>query len=1003
MTKLYKTPTMKTILLGLLLFTGIVKAQIVNIPDANFKAKLISSNFDNNGDGEIQVSEVQSATYLDVSQSNISDMTGIEEFINITYLTCFGNQITTLNLSNLTNLQTLYCNYNQLTTLNISGLTNIQTLNCNSNNLTSLDVSNMTNLNYLSCNTNQISSLNVSGLTSLTYLDCFLNQISLIDVISSVNLTDLNCSYNQITSLNISSLNNLVNLNCAGNQLTSLNINTLTTLQKLICNNNYLTSFDTTNLTNLKELDCSYNQLSAITISGLVNLEILRCGFNSISTLNLSGINNLKHLDIEHCQITTINLTNLTNLEIFNAYNNPITSLDLNNLINLKSLSCSGNQLTSLNINSLINLESLVCSFSSITSLNTSNSPNLKALICVQNQLTSLNLSNNNNLEYLDCSINQLTSLDVTNLTLLKTLRYGNNYLPNVDFSGLTQLDHLALDATGRTSLDVSNQPVLRILYCNSNLFPVIDVSMSSQLRELVCGGQNLSQILMKNGSIETYFNIIVPSPNLQFVCGDEGDLTQIQTAIAGSGSPAVATSYCTFVPGGTYNTITGKSRFDITNNGCDANDPNAINLRIKINDGSNNESSLVNLTGDYIFYTGAGNFTIIPELEIPTYFNVSPSTAIVNFPTVTNLNQLQDFCLVANGVHPDVEIVIAPDGVARPGFDSNYKIVFKNKGNQTLSGTVNLQFDDAKIDFVSALPAVNSQILNSLIWNYSNLKPFESRSILLTLNINSPVEIPAVNNGDILNFSATVIPIAGDELPIDNSFNFIQIVVGSYDPNDITCLEGETVAPSEIGNYLHYVARFENLGTFYAENVVVRMEIDPTKYDIATLQLLNTSHPSYTRIKGNIVEFIFEDINLAEAAGNPPVGGHGDVLFKIKTKDNLVTNDTVLQRAGIYFDYNFPVITNDAETTFAALNNPNFELDNSVKVYPNPSKGNVNINCNFNIKSIELYDVQGRILETNLVNDVSKTIDISTKQNGIYFIKITTDKGIKVEKLIKE
>jgi hypothetical protein len=215
--------------------------------------------------------------------------------------------------------------------------------------------------------------------------------------------------------------------------------------------------------------------------------------------------------------------------------------------------------------------------------------------------------------------------------------------------------------------------------------------------------------------------------------------------------------------------------------------------------------------------------------------------------------------------------------------------------------------------------------------------------------------------------------------------------------------LEGDVVSPTEIGNYLHYVTRFENLGTFYAENVVVRMEIDPTKYDISTLQLLNTSHPSYTRINGNTVEFIFEDINLAAAAGNPPVGGHGDVLFKIKTKDNLVTNDTVLQRAGIYFDYNFPVITNDAETTFAALNNPNFELDNSVKVYPNPSKGNVNINCNFNIKSIALYDVQGRILETNLVNDVSKTIDISTKQNGIYFIKITTDKGIKVEKLIKE
>ncbi len=994
---------MKNMLLFFLLFTGMVNAQIVTIPDANFKAKLISSNFDNNGDGEIQVSEVQNATYLDISQSNITDTSGIEAFTSLTSLICFGNHITALNVSNSPNLQTLYCNENQLATLDISGLTNIQTLNCNNNNLNSLDVSSMISMTYLSCNRNQITSLNVSGLTNLTYLDCSTNQISSIDVISSVNLTELNCSYNQLNSLDITGLNNLVKFNCSGNQLTSLNVNASTTLQKLFCSNNYLTSLDTTALTNLTELDCSYNQLSSITISGSVNLEILRCGFNNISTLSLTGINNLKHLDFEHCLITTINLTNLTSLEILNAYNNQLTSLNVNNLINLKNLSCSGNSLTSLNINSLINLESLVCSFSGVTTLNTASAPNLKVLICVQNQLTSLNLSNNNNLEYLDCSINQLTSLDVTNLTLLKTLRYGNNYLPNVDFSGLTQLDHLALDTTGRTSLDISNQPLLRILYCNSNLIPVIDVSMSSQLKELVCGGSNLSQILMKNGSIETYFNIIVYSPNLQFVCGDEGDLTQIQTAIAGSGSPAVATSYCSFVPGGSYNTITGKSRFDITNNGCDTNDANAFNLRIKINDGTTDESSLVNLFGDYAFYTGAGSFTLTPELEIPAYFIISPATALVNFPTVANLSQLQDFCLTANGVHPDVEVVIAPDGVARPGFDSKYKIVFKNKGNQTLSGTVNLLFDDSKIDYVSSTPNVDATVNNSLSWNYINLKPFESRKIDLVLNINSPTETPAVNNGDILTYTTSITPVVNDDLPMDNQFIYNQTVVNSFDPNDLTCLEGETVSPSEIGNYLHYVARFENTGTYQSENVVVKVLVDTNKYDINSLQLLNTSHPSYTRISGNTVEFIMQNINLAAATGTPPVGGHGDVLFKIRTKNDLVTNDTVLQKAGIYFDYNAPVVTNDAETTFTELSNPVFEFDNSVKVYPNPTHSTIHINSDFNIQSIELYDIQGRILATSLENSNDTLFDISGKQNGVYFLKINTENGSKVEKIVKE
>ena len=907
-------------------------------------------------------------------------------------------------MSNSQNLQTLYCNYNQITDLNLSGLTNLQTLNCDRNAITSLDVSNMINLTYLSCNANQITSLNVSGLTSLTYLDCFLNQISLLDINSSTNLTDLNCSYNQITSINITNLTSLLNLNCSGNQLTSLIVNTLTTIQKLLCNNNYLTSLDTTNLTNLNELDCSYNQLNSINILGSVNLETLRCGFNSISTLDLTGINGLKHLDYENCQITTINLTNLTSLEILNAYNNPLTIINTNNLINLKNLSCSGNQLTSLNINSLINLESLVCSFTSITTLNTSNSPNLKSLICTQNQLTSLNLSNNNNLEYLNCSINQLTALDVTNLTQLQVLICGNNAIPNVNFSGLTLLYQLWVDSTGRTSLDVSNQPLLRSLFCNSNPIPVLDFSNLSQLNEVFCGGSNLTQVYMKNGVNESYFGMTL-SPNLQFVCGDEGDLVDIQNGIAASGSQtAIATSYCTFTPGGNYNTITGSVAFDANNNGCDINDSRQPNIKFNINDGTAQGATFTNTLGNYSFYTQAGNFDVTPNVENPTWFDFSPPSANFTFPDNNNNISTQNFCIEAIGIHNDIEIVLVPIDLARPGFNATYKIVFKNKGNQMHSGTVTLNFDDARIDFVNSVPAFDVAILNTRKWNFTNLMPFENRSVFVTLNVNSPTETPAVNNGDILNFSTTITPLLGDELPNDNQFTFNQIVVGSYDPNDITCLEGDTVAPSGIGEYLHYSINFENLGTFYAENVVVRCEIDPLQYDINTLQVMNTSHPSYTRITGNTVEFVFENILLAEAAGNPPVGGHGDVLFKIKTKNNLVTNDTVLQKAGIYFDYNFPVVTNDAETTFATLNNPSFEQDNTIKIYPNPTKGTINITSNFNIQTIELYDIQGRVLETHLEESATATtIDISNKSKGIYFLKIKSDNGIKVEKIVKE
>ena len=52
------------------------------------------------------------------------------------------------------------------------------------------------------------------------------------------------------------------------------------------------------------------------------------------------------------------------------------------------------------------------------------------------------------------------------------------------------------------------------------------------------------------------------------------------------------------------------------------------------------------------------------------------------------------------------------------------------------------------------------------------------------------------------------------DEIPIDNIFNLTQTVVNSYDPNDKTCLQGKTVSSEVIGEYVHYLIRFENTGS---------------------------------------------------------------------------------------------------------------------------------------------------------------------------------------------
>lgn len=994
---------MRTITLLLLLFAGMANAQIVTIPDANFKAKLIAINTDINGDGEIQVSEAEVATYLDVSDAEITDMTGIAAFTNLTTLICFGNQITSLDVSNSPMLEKLYCNYNQLAVLNISGLNNLQEIGCNNNQLTSLDVGGFSNLTTLDCSMNTITSLNVLGATALNDLKCATNQLTALDLTGITNLVNLDCSNNLLTSLDVNALTNLTDLNCSINQIGALTVNNLTFLEHLNCYQNQLTTIDVSALTGLISLDLGYNQLTAINLAGLTALEDLRFTYNDITSINLSGLTNLKILDVSQNEITTLSLTGLNNLTMLQCWNNLLTSLDVSALTNLVNLSCGGNNLTTLDVSTLTNLESLSAPFAGLTSIDVSMLPNLKGLNLMQNSLTTLDLSNNNGLEFLNCSINQLTALDVTNMTGLRSLIYGNNVLPNVNYSNLTQLYELYLDSTQSTSVNVSNLPLLRTFYCGNNPISSVDVSMSHQLYSLSVGGTSLTNLYMKNGANEL-LNISPNCPNLAIVCTDENQLQNVMNEVsAGGGFGAMVTSYCSFTPGGPYNTISGSARFDLTGNGCDLTDVSSNNMRINIFDGTTNEATLVNPSAGYAFYTAAGDFTLTPQLENPTYFNVNPVTATVNFPTVDNTTTTQDFCLTANGVHPDLEVVILPDGGARPGFDARYQVVYKNKGNQTLSGTVNVVFDDTRTDFVDALPIVINQSANSLIWNFSDLHPFETRVISFTLNVNTPLETPAVNDGDTLEFTASINFAAGDETPLDNVSELQQTVVNSFDPNAKTCLEGNVVSPERIGTYLHYNIEFENLGTAEAVNVVVKDIVDTTKFDMNSLQVLYASHPMRALINGNVIEFYFENINLAPAAGDPPVGGHGNVLFKIKTLQTLTVGDMVENKADIYFDYNAPIITDVARTTFQLLSNPDVAEDATVVMYPNPTKNQVNISCSNVIETIEVYDIQGRMLRTAIVGENAATLDFSDKAKGVYFIRITSDKGQKVEKLVKE
>ena len=93
------------------------------IPDPNFEQALIDLGLDTAPiNGSVPTANISSITSLNVETKNISDLTGIQDFLALTSLNCNNNQLTNLNVSQNTTLLQLFCNDNVLTSLDVSNL-----------------------------------------------------------------------------------------------------------------------------------------------------------------------------------------------------------------------------------------------------------------------------------------------------------------------------------------------------------------------------------------------------------------------------------------------------------------------------------------------------------------------------------------------------------------------------------------------------------------------------------------------------------------------------------------------------------------------------------------------------------------------------------------------------------------------------------------------------------------------------------------------------------------
>lgn len=142
-----------------------------------------------------------------------------------------------------------------------------------------------------------------------------------------------------------------------------------------------------------------------------------------------------------------------------------------------------------------------------------------------------------------------------------------------------------------------------------------------------------------------------------------------------------------------------------------------------------------------------------------------------------------------------------------------------------------------------------------------------------------------------------------------DNMDSVVQTLVYSYDPNIKHC--------SPNGKVMHEVDRvryhiqFQNEGNDEARNVRIADTLDE-RFDLYDINISEASHQFRHIMNNNVLEFVFDEINLKPKAENE-AESRGYIIFELKLKQALKEFDSISNKAYIYFDDNQPVITNQA------------------------------------------------------------------------------------------
>jgi len=169
---------------------------------------------------------------------------------------------------------------------------------------------------------------------------------------------------------------------------------------------------------------------------------------------------------------------------------------------------------------------------------------------------------------------------------------------------------------------------------------------------------------------------------------------------------------------------------------------------------------------------------------------------------------------------------------------------------------------------------------------------------------------------------------------------------------------------------------------------------------------MLSSSHNYNIDImNGNVIRWKFNNIMLPDSNSNEPAS-HGYIQYKIKRAPVYEPGTEIKNTAYIYFDFNAPVVTNTAINTIEYVTSISSQsnTNDSWNVYPNPSNGVlyiVNSSLLKETSQIQIINSIGQTVLEETINNNYKNFDLTKLNNGVYFVKIVSDKQSVIKRVV--